>query len=156
MNQSFLALSPHEFEELVAWVFEQFGYKARLTGKTNDHGIDIVLEKPRSLYAVQVKRWAEDNNLTEANVREFYGSFVDERIMHGGFLVTTSDFSPQAYTWARRCTTPLSLVHGRSLRLTLRHFIRTPWHAKVFGVPVTDDPRPPSLRNRPKAFRYAA
>lgn len=65
------ALDGWEFEEEVAKVFEMNGYKAEVTKKTGDGGIDIILYKDRKKYIVQCKHYV--NEVGPEPVRALYG-----------------------------------------------------------------------------------
>lgn len=51
------ALSPREFERLVAAAYEAQGYRVQETGKVGDWGADVVLEREGHRIVVQAKRW---------------------------------------------------------------------------------------------------
>jgi HJR/Mrr/RecB family endonuclease len=106
------ASSPHlgemsgvEFEQTVTELLTRMGFRAEMTKATGDGGIDIVavLDKPivGGKYLFQCKRYAADNMIGAAIVREFYGAVAAEGAAKG-ILITTSDFTPQAREFAER------------------------------------------------------
>lgn len=103
-----LEMDPFEFEEFVGSVFEKLGYKIDMTPKRGDHGIDLRISKIFKRYSVQVKRYAQNNKVTEDMVRNFYGSFIDTHKQ--GIFITTSDFTSKARAWAK--SRPIELVNG--------------------------------------------
>ena len=92
------AMSGSEFERFVANVFQRQGYTAELTGASGDHGIDIILRKHGQVIAVQCKQWG--NSIGEPVLRDFYGSILNAGV-NMGFLVTSSNFTTQAETFAQ-------------------------------------------------------
>lgn len=81
---------PRLFEETVASVFRDMGYRARVTGYSNDGGVDVILDSPSSeLIGVQVKRYR--NSIKVESIRSLAGALVLNGCTEGVF-VTTSDF----------------------------------------------------------------
>lgn len=105
-------MQAEEFEHHVAWVFEKDGYVAEVTSYQKDHGIDIVLYKGGKRFAVQVKKYGLHNPVTEAHVRDFYGSIANLGYTRG-YLVTSGRFTREALLWAQ--PRALTLVHGAEL-----------------------------------------
>ncbi len=104
-------LSPEQFEALVAAYFNQYGHRALQTGRSGDHGIDLVVQSRQGeKWIVQCKRWR--GSAGEPLVRELFGA-----MHHAGaqraFLMTTGTITPQARLWAK--DKPLSLYDGESL-----------------------------------------
>lgn len=90
-------LSADVFEDTVASVFKDFGYVAKVTGRTGDGGIDIVLEKESTTIAVQVKRYR--NSIKVEHIRAFAGALVLRGLTRGVF-VTTSEYQHGCHTAA--------------------------------------------------------
>lgn len=107
------ALSPGQFEQFVAYLFQQRGFAARVVGHTGDEGIDIELQSRNGQGPVrmvaQCKRYR--GSVGQPVVREFYGSFANQAAE--GFLVTTGTFTEPAREWA--ATRPLKLIDGPEL-----------------------------------------
>lgn len=105
------ALSPAEFEQYVARLFRQKGYKVSLRGRSGDQGVDLELVRPGGKRAiVQCKRY--QRAIGPDVVRELYGTLVHERVAHA-FLVTTAPISDAARDWARG--KPITLIDGKLL-----------------------------------------
>ncbi len=105
------ALSPGEFEQYVASLFAQKGYKVKLRGRSGDHGVDLELSQPSGKRAiVQCKRY--QRTIGPDIVRELYGTLIHERVAHA-FLVTTADISESAREWAQG--KPITLIDGELL-----------------------------------------
>jgi restriction system protein len=89
---------PRVFEDVVASVFRDQGYEARVTAYSNDGGIDVILEYGKeSTIGVQVKRYKE--KITVAQIRELTGALVIGGHAKGIF-VTTSEFQSGAFSTA--------------------------------------------------------
>ena len=109
-------LPPAEFEALIAAYFNQYGHKATHTGRSGDHGIDLLIQSRQGeKWIVQCKRWR--GSVGEPLVRELFGAMHHAGAQHA-FLITTGTITPQARMWAK--DKPLSLYDGRSLVRLLR------------------------------------
>ncbi|MCL4265673.1 MAG: DUF2034 domain-containing protein [Anaerolineae bacterium] len=105
------ALQPYEFEQYVAELFRQKGYRVKLHGRRGDNGVDLRLTQANGKEAiVQCKRYRK--SVGPDIVRELYGTLIHERAAHA-FLVTTADISDAARAWAQG--KPMTLIDGRSL-----------------------------------------
>jgi restriction system protein len=105
------ALQPYEFEQYVADLFRQKGYRVKLHGRRGDNGVDLRLTQPNGKEAiVQCKRYRK--SIGPDIVRELYGTLMHERVSHA-FLVTTADISDAARAWAQG--KPMTLIDGRTL-----------------------------------------
>ena len=109
--EQLLALSPSEFEEWTAVLFERHGYRVHNVPDVADHGVDLMVTSPRGERAVvQCKRY--HGTVGEPVVRDLYGT-----VLHVGadlgFLVTTGNISRAARIWARG--KPLELIDGQRL-----------------------------------------
>jgi len=88
------AINPRVFEDAVASVFHDRGYRARVTAFSGDDGIDVVLDGPDDkLIGVQVKRHA--STISVEQLRSLVGALVING-MTSGVFVTTSDFTSGA------------------------------------------------------------
>ena len=104
-------LSPKEFEQYVARLFRQKGYKVYLRGASGDKGVDLELERAGGKRAiVQCKRYRRP--VGPEVVRELFGTLIHERVSHA-FLVTTADISQSAREWAQ--DKPMTLIDGNLL-----------------------------------------
>jgi predicted Mrr-cat superfamily restriction endonuclease len=88
-----------KFEELVAELFNGFGYEVELTKQTRDGGKDIIAVKRIDTidvkYLVECKRPDPGNPVAVGAVRELLGVKTDEGASKA-ILVTTTYFSPDA------------------------------------------------------------
>ncbi len=115
--------SPRAFEEFVASVFEEEGYKATLTPITRDGGYDIYLQQHgdfgRLLYLVECKRYDPNNKVSISVVRDLYGVVETEKV-NGGFIVTTSSFTSDAIAFAARNGSRMNLIDYLKLSTWLK------------------------------------
>ena len=92
-------LTPRRFEQLVAKIFEDLGYRATLTPETRDGGFDILLEASvasgRLLTLVECKRYAPNRPVRIEIVRNLYGVLSKANATQG-LIVTTSWFTRDA------------------------------------------------------------
>ena len=117
-------LSGVEFERVVTALLERMGFRAETTKASGDGGIDITATLDRPIvgrkYLFQCKRFAPDNLVGAATVREFYGALTADRQAVKGILVTTSGFTAQAQEFARNL--PIELVDGEQLGRLLAEY----------------------------------
>jgi HJR/Mrr/RecB family endonuclease len=71
-------LSPDAFEEWTADRFRELGYAVHRTGRSGDHGIDLVATRWGEVAIVQCKRYT-NAAVGEEVVGRLYGSMVDRR-----------------------------------------------------------------------------
>jgi hypothetical protein len=91
------ALSPAAFEEWTADRLRELGYAVHRTGRSGDHGIDLLATRWGEMAIVQCKRYTTAV-VGEEVVGRLYGSMVDRRADRA-FLVTTSRLSAPARRW---------------------------------------------------------
>ena len=88
-----------EFEELVAELFDGFGYHVELTQRTRDGGIDIVAVGHKdgigTKYLIECKRPEPNKTLGVGLVRELLGVKTHEKATKA-ILATTTHFSADA------------------------------------------------------------
>lgn len=120
-------IHPRKFEEIVAGVFSDFGYRVRLTSFSGDEGIDIVIldGDGKDVVGVQVKRYAK--KIEAEQIRSFTGALVLAGITNGIF-VTTSTFRSGAVKTAE---------HSSSIGVPI-----TLWNARTFYEQLTLSQRP--------------
>lgn len=107
-----------DFEHLIREVFEQefqtSGGEVKVTKASRDGGVDAIAFDPDPIrggkIVIQAKRYT--NTVGVAAVRDLYGTVMNEGATKG-ILVTTSDYGPDAYAFAK--DKPLSLMSGANL-----------------------------------------
>ena len=109
--EDFLQLPPREFEDMIVELYHRAGHKAKRTGASGDHGVDIVVEaKNGEKWVVQCKRWR--GSVGEPIVRDFYGVVQHEKA-DKGILFTTGRFTSPAQQWVEG--KPITLYDGDRL-----------------------------------------
>ena len=112
-NPSILhSITPREFEELVAEIFDRQGFDVELTKATRDGGKDIIaIQSSMGInlkYIVECKRYAVHNKVTLDVVQRLYGVKMAENA-NKAILVTTSSFTKDANKFASQHCWDLSL-----------------------------------------------
>ncbi len=107
-----------DFENLIRELFEKEfskgGGEVKITQASRDGGVDAVAFDPDPIrggkVVIQAKRYT--NTVGVSAVRDLYGTVHNEGA-NKGILVTTSDFGPDAYAFAK--DKPLTLLSGGEL-----------------------------------------
>ncbi len=107
-----------DFEHLIRELFEkefaQFGGEVKVTQASRDGGVDAVAFDPNPIrggkIVIQAKRYT--NTVGVAAVRDLFGTVMNEGATKG-ILVTTADYGPDAYEFAKG--KPLTLLSGSNL-----------------------------------------
>ena len=91
----------YQFEDYIESILKNLGLIVRNVGYSNDGGIDLiaVCNEPiyKGTYIIQCKNWEE--KVGQPAIRDLYGVIMDSRA-NKGILITTSDFTEQAYEFA--------------------------------------------------------
>lgn len=106
--------SPLDFEKFVARVMsDYFGGDATVIGGSGDYGVDIEYKGSDGLYLGQVKCYQpHKNNVSFEPIAIIHSQMVKQNAK-AGFVVTTSDFTPNARTYAEGLN--IQLINGREL-----------------------------------------
>jgi restriction system protein len=112
------AMDWEDFEHLIRELFEQefkqAGGEVKITQASRDHGVDAVAFDPDVIRGgktvIQAKRYT--NTVGVSAVRDLYGTVLNEGASKG-ILVTTSDYGPDSYEFAKG--KPLVLLSGANL-----------------------------------------
>lgn len=107
-----------DFEHLTREIFEaefrSHGGEVKVTQSSRDGGVDAIAFDPDPIrggkIVIQAKRYT--NTVSVAAVRDLYGTVMNEGATKG-ILVTTSDYGPDAYRFAK--DKPLTLMNGSNL-----------------------------------------
>jgi restriction system protein len=107
-----------DFEHLIRELFEkefsQSGGEVKITRASRDSGVDAVAFDPDPIrggkIVIQAKRYT--NTVGLSAVRDLYGTVLNEGATKG-ILVTTTDYGPDAYEFAKG--KPLTLLNGSNL-----------------------------------------
>ena len=80
---------PRKFEEVVASVFADLGYSARVTAYSGDDGLDVILDGTGGeVVGVQVKRYR--GKISVEQIRSLAGALVFRGLTRGIFVTTSS------------------------------------------------------------------
>jgi restriction system protein len=100
---SIFAISPREFEEIIAEIFHQKGFHVELTKQTADGGRDIIAIHNKlnihSKYIIECKRYAPERKVSVELVRSLLGVKTSENA-NKAVLATTSSFTSPAKEFA--------------------------------------------------------
>jgi restriction system protein len=93
-------LTPRTFEEVIAHLFERFGYDVTITAKTRDGGFDISATKRAEAdvrLLIECKRYTPPHKVGRPTVQQLYGVLQD-RDQHAtkGIIATTTGFTSDA------------------------------------------------------------
>ena len=104
----------HLIRELFEKEFQSSGGEVKVTRASRDGGVDAIAFDPDPIrggkIVIQAKRYT--NTVGVASVRDLYGTVVNEGATKG-ILVSTSDYGPDAYEFAK--DKPLTLLSGSNL-----------------------------------------
>ncbi|MBO0601198.1 restriction endonuclease [Sporosarcina sp. E16_3] len=102
------------FETFVANVMENvLRGRAKVTPSSGDFGVDIVHTLPnRDIYLAQVKCYKPENNIEFDPLAVLHSNLVT-RNAQGAYFVTTSNYSPQAKSFAAE--QGIELINGYDL-----------------------------------------
>jgi restriction system protein len=125
-------VSPAFFEQLLIDLLIAMGYggseegTAHALGKSGDNGVDGVINQDPlgvdQIY-IQAKRYAQGNNVSSGNIRDFFGA-INLKNAQKGLFITTSDFTASAKETAHKLSSRIVLVNGDELaKLMLRYNI---------------------------------
>jgi restriction system protein len=117
-SSNLAAMDWEDFEHLIREVFEKefssTGGEVKVTQASRDGGVDAVAFDPDPIrggkIVIQAKRYT--NTVSVGAVRDLYGTVMNEGA-NKGILVTTSDYGPDAYDFAKG--KPLILLNGANL-----------------------------------------
>ena len=117
-TENIAAMHWQDFENLVRDLFElEFssnGGEVKITQASRDGGVDAIAFDPDPIrggkIVIQAKRYT--NTVGVSAVRDLYGTIMNEGATKG-ILVSTADFGPDAYNFAK--DKPITLLNGGNL-----------------------------------------
>lgn len=123
-DQNLAAMDWQDFEHLIRELFEkefnQSGGEVKITQASRDGGVDAIAFDPDPIrggkIVIQAKRYT--NTVGVSAVRDLYGTVMNEGATKG-ILVSTSDYGPDAHTFAR--DKPITLLNGNNLLYLLEN-----------------------------------
>jgi restriction system protein len=125
------AMDWEDFEHLIRELFEKEfksnGGEVKVTQASRDGGVDAIAFDPDPIrggkIVIQAKRYT--NTVGVSSVRDLYGTVMNEGATKG-ILVSTADYGPDAYEFAKG--KPLTLLNGSNLLYLLE---KHGHHAKI-------------------------
>lgn len=100
-NRSYLqSLSPKEFEDVIAIVFQNLGYEVKQTPYSNDQGKDAIAFHEDKKYLIECKHYDQHKTVGRPQLQKFFAAMVEEKA-DGGFVVTTGKFTNTAIKYAK-------------------------------------------------------
>ena len=115
-----------KFEEVVAEIFDGFGYEVELTKRTRDGGKDIIAVKRCEVnlkFLIECKRPNPGNPVRIAAVRELWSVMDDERASKG-ILVTTTGFTADALSYVDKHMWELEARDFQGLQEWIDEYLR--------------------------------
>jgi restriction system protein len=117
-SSNLAAMDWEDFEHLIRELFEkefaQSGGEVKVTQASRDGGVDAIAFDPDPIrggkIVIQAKRYT--NTVGVSAVRDLFGTVMNEGATKG-ILVTTADYGPDAYEFAKG--KPLTLLSGSNL-----------------------------------------
>lgn len=130
LQETMAKMDPFRFEQLVVDLLFAMGYggsrkeAAKVTQKTNDEGIDGVINQDRlglDVVYVQAKRW--QGNVGRKEIQSFVGALAGQQASKGVFI-TTGGFNQNAVDYAAGVHQKIILIDGQRLaELMIEHNI---------------------------------
>jgi restriction system protein len=117
-SSNLAAMDWEDFEHLIRQLFEEEfsteGGEVKITQGSRDGGVDAVVFDPDPIrggkIVIQAKRYT--NTVSVSAVRDLFGTVHNEGA-NKGILVTTADYGPDAYEFAKG--KPITLISGSEL-----------------------------------------
>ncbi len=121
-SSNLAAMDWEDFEHLIRQLFEEEfsteGGEVKITQASRDGGVDAVVFDPDPIrggkIVIQAKRYT--NTVSVSAVRDLFGTIHNEGA-NKGILVTTADYGPDAYEFAKG--KPITLISGSELLFLL-------------------------------------
>ena len=105
--QDLQQLTPTQFEEYIAALFQSLGYETKVTGGSGDGGVDVEAVKDGYVHYIQCKKYISSKVPVSA-VRDFYGAIADRVDGGKGYFITTNVFTLDAEKFAE--DKPIELI----------------------------------------------
>lgn len=117
-SSNLAAMDWEDFEHLIRQLFEEEfsadGGEVKITQASRDGGVDAIVFDPDPIrggkIVIQAKRYT--NTVSVSAVRDLFGTIHNEGA-NKGILVTTADYGPDAYEFAKG--KPITLISGSEL-----------------------------------------
>ena len=106
------SMSPWNFEDVVARMFERMGFTIQQTPKVKDGGRDAILTKDGKKFLLECKRYKDGSVSGEPQLRGLHSAMTTDRA-DGGYFVTAGGFSKDAVAFSK--TVKIKLVNQYDL-----------------------------------------
>jgi restriction system protein len=124
--ENIINVDAFKFEYLIARLFQEMGYKVRITPKSNDGGKDLILRKGDDLIFVECKRHKESNKIGRPVIQKFHSAIITGKAKKG-IVVTTSYFTDTVFEYSSVRDGSIELIDRNKLKeLLLQYFGDSP------------------------------
>jgi HJR/Mrr/RecB family endonuclease len=96
-----LTLSPKDFEDYIAQLYQKLGYNVTQTPYTNDKGKDAILFKNNQKFLVECKKYDKTKSIGRPMLQKFYAAMVEEESTVG-FFIATCNFTSSAIEYGKK------------------------------------------------------
>ena len=122
-KESWVQISPQEFENLVADLYQKMGYQVKVTPPSRDHGVDVYAkhqsDSGAQSLAIQCKHYPTGVVGVE-HVRSLYGVIQAQPDLTKGVLCTSGHFSQECRKFAE--DKRIDLFDGERLKILLAKY----------------------------------
>lgn len=119
---NFNNMNGYEFEDFIFSLLKSMNFTVKQTTYSQDDGIDLIASFDHPIlggnYIIQCKNW--QNNVGQPAVRDLFGVVMSE-YANRGVLISTSDFTKQAYEFAQGKN--ITLINNATLNTLVEHYI---------------------------------
>lgn len=129
--EAFHRLSPGRFEQAIAELAHQTPNvtAATVVGGSGDGGMDVRVKLANGTdVLIQCKRYRKGNNVPSRDIRDTNGAYRDLHRCHQAAIVTTADFTRDAYATNAQLPQRLRLVNGEALVAWANGTGPAPWN----------------------------
>lgn len=119
---NFHSMNGYEFEDFVYTLLKSMGFTVKQTTYSQDDGVDLIAHYDHPIlggdYIIQCKNW--QGNVGQPAVRDLFGVVMLE-YANRGVLISTSDFTKQAYEFAQGKN--ITLINNGILNSLIDHYM---------------------------------
>jgi len=90
-----------EFENKIGEIFQELGFEVKVTQKSGDGGVDVIIKKDNVIKCVQCKHYSENNTVKIGDIRALWGvkeDFNAESVI----MVTTGKISKEGIEFIKK------------------------------------------------------
>ncbi|GAA3154028.1 hypothetical protein GCM10010449_84360 [Streptomyces rectiviolaceus] len=131
---AFRGMKPARFEQAIAELAQGDDrvLAAHPVGGSGDGGIDVRVKLHNgTAWFIQCKRNQRGNNVPPQVIRDANGAYRDLHHCHHAAVITTADFTRQAYETNRRFRSPLTLFTGHDVAAWANGTGPAPWDVPI-------------------------